>query len=83
MNVPKIIEEGIKQGGFIHGIDHVQLVSLEKIICDLGIIPLGGVPEEAVTKRFLELVPAGHGRMLSTKWSGCQVERAYYCNDIK
>ncbi|MBW1931180.1 MAG: hypothetical protein JRJ13_18815 [Deltaproteobacteria bacterium] len=58
-------------------------MAVEEIVCNLGIIPLGGVLEEAVTKRFLELVPAGHGRMLSIKGSGCQVGCTYFCNDIK
>ena len=69
----QIIEEGVKQGCLIHGIDHVHLTVMEEVICDLGIITLSSVPEEAVTEGFLELVAGGHGRRLSTKPGGCQV----------
>ena len=73
INLSEVIEEGVKQGGLVHGIDHIHLTVMEQVICDFGIIPLSGMPEEAVAKGFLELVLAGHVGRLSTKGGGCQV----------
>ncbi|MFO7986309.1 MAG: hypothetical protein R6U38_10605, partial [Desulfatiglandaceae bacterium] len=73
INFPEVIEEGIEQGGLIHGIDHIHFPAMEEVICDFGIIALSSVPEEAVAKGFLELVSAGHVGRLSTKGRGCQV----------
>jgi len=40
----EVIEEGVKQGGLIHGIDHIHLVTMEEVLCNFGIIPLSGMP---------------------------------------
>lgn len=73
INFPEVIEEGVKQGGLIHSIDHIHFTTMEEVVCDFGIITLSGMPEEAVAKGFLELVLAGHVGRLSTKGNGCQV----------
>ena len=74
INLSEVIEKGVKQGGLVHGIDHIHLTVMKQVVCDDGVIPLGGVPEEAVAESFLELVAAGHGRELSTRRGGCQIE---------
>jgi hypothetical protein len=51
---------------------------MEQVVCDDGVIPLGGVPEKTVAESFLLLVPAGHGRELSTKRGGCQIEDSLF-----
>jgi len=33
---------------------------MEQVISNFGIITFSGVPKEAVTESFLELVPTGH-----------------------
>ena len=52
-NVPKIIEKGIKHGCFIHGIDHVHLVPMEKVFSNPAVIPLGGVPKKSFAEGIL------------------------------
>jgi len=41
----QIIEEGVKQGCLIHGVNHIHLTAMEEVICNFGIIALSGVPE--------------------------------------
>ena len=60
-NVLKIIEEGIKQGGLIHGIDHVHFVAMKKVVCNLAIIPLGGMPEKSFAECVLVSVHGFNG----------------------
>ena len=78
IDLSEVIEEGVKQGGLIHGIDHIHVTLMEQMIRDDGVIPLGGVPEEAVAKSFLELVRAGHNQELSTKRGECQIGQCLF-----
>lgn len=73
IDFPEVIEEGVKQGGLVHGIDHIHLTMMEQVICDDCVIPFGGMPEKTVAESFLELVAVGHGGEVSTKRGGCQV----------
>jgi len=70
----------MRQGGRYRSIfvGHITADYAWYALVSLGVS--GGVPEEAVTKRFLELVPAGHGPMLSIKGRGCQVGYTYFDN---
>ncbi len=79
INLSEVIEEGVKQGGLVHGIDHIHLTVMKQVVCDDGVIPLGGVSRRGViAESFLELVAAGHGRELSTKRGGCQIEDSLF-----
>ena len=53
LNVLQIIEEGIKQGSLIHGIDHVHFMAMKKVVCNLAVIPFCGVPEKSFTECVL------------------------------
>ncbi|MBW2023706.1 MAG: hypothetical protein JRI51_12895 [Deltaproteobacteria bacterium] len=54
-------------------------MAVKKIRCDFS----GFFAMERFSVFGVDLVPAGHGRMLSIKGSGCQVGCAYFCNDLK
>jgi hypothetical protein len=49
----QVIEKGVKQGCFIHGINYVHLMAMEEMTCDFRIIPFSGMPEQSITECFL------------------------------
>jgi hypothetical protein len=43
---------------------------MKKVVCHLGLIAFGGVPEESVAEGLLELVASGHGGDVKHKRGG-------------